>query len=176
MIMAVVSQLNVPAPQYDPKLIQILANLPPIRKQRERYPLERHDGSRSRLFLRRVLTSSHRTTDNKPPHGQTQKPTSHPVASALKICISSKRLQSDVGKKALLEIQRQNKVRDDKVRGKQIGTLPQDTQRVKLLFPEMALSFDFFRQFVNFPVICQQQIWSYCARALRLTAVHNKPS
>ena len=37
--------------------------------------------------------------------GQTQKPTSHPVVSALKICISSKRLQSQVRKKTLLEIQ-----------------------------------------------------------------------
>ena len=55
---------------------------------------------------------------------QRQKPTSHPVASVLKICISSKHLQSEVGKKTLLEIQLQNKVRGDKVRGKQIGTLP----------------------------------------------------
>ena len=31
--------------------------------------------------------------------------TSHPVVSALKICISSKRLRSEVRKKALLEIQ-----------------------------------------------------------------------
>ena len=37
--------------------------------------------------------------------GQTQKPTSHPVVSALKICISPKRLRSEVRKKALLEIQ-----------------------------------------------------------------------
>ena len=57
--------------------------------------------------------------------GETQKPTSHPVASALKICISSKRLQSEVRKKTLLEIKRQNKVRGDKGRGKQIGTFRQ---------------------------------------------------
>ena len=38
-------------------------------------------------------------------HGQTQKPTSHPVVSTLKICISSKRLRSEARKKALLEIQ-----------------------------------------------------------------------
>ena len=37
--------------------------------------------------------------------GQTHKATSHPVASALKICISSKLLQSEVRKKSLLEIQ-----------------------------------------------------------------------
>ena len=37
--------------------------------------------------------------------GQTQKPTSHPAVSALKICISSKRLQDEARKKALLEIQ-----------------------------------------------------------------------
>ena len=36
---------------------------------------------------------------------KTQKPTSHPVFSALKICISSKRLRSEVRKKALLETQ-----------------------------------------------------------------------
>ena len=57
--------------------------------------------------------------------GQTQKPTSHLVVSALKICISSKRLRSEVCKKALLEIRWQNKVRGDKVRGKQTGTFPQ---------------------------------------------------
>ena len=37
--------------------------------------------------------------------GQTQKPRSHPVAAALNICISSKRLRSEVLKKALLEIE-----------------------------------------------------------------------
>ena len=36
---------------------------------------------------------------------QTQKPTSHPAVSPLKICISSKRLRSEARKKALLEIQ-----------------------------------------------------------------------
>ena len=57
--------------------------------------------------------------------GQTQKPTSHPAVSALKICISSKRLRSEALKKALLEIQRQNKVQGDKVRGTQTGTFLQ---------------------------------------------------
>ena len=41
--------------------------------------------------------------------GQTKKPTSHPGVSALKICISSKRLRSEVGKKALVEIQSKTK-------------------------------------------------------------------
>ena len=50
--------------------------------------------------------------------------TSHPVASALKICISSNRLRSEVHKKAFIEIQSQNKVGGDKVRDKQIGTFP----------------------------------------------------
>ena len=34
-----------------------------------------------------------------------ENPTSHPAVCALKICISSKRLRSEVRKKALLEIQ-----------------------------------------------------------------------
>ena len=41
--------------------------------------------------------------------GQTQKPQSHPVASALKICISLKGWHSEVNKKAPLEIQWQLK-------------------------------------------------------------------
>ena len=36
---------------------------------------------------------------------QTQKPTSHPVVSVLKICVSSKRLRSEVRKKSMLETQ-----------------------------------------------------------------------
>ena len=71
---------------------------------------------------------------------------SHPDVSALKICISSSRLRSEVRKKVLLEIQRQNKVRGDKVRGKQTGT-----QRLKLLFPGTALSFDFLKKSSEFP-------------------------
>ena len=70
--------------------------------------------SRTRL---QAVTGFHR--------GQTQKPTSHPAVSALKICISSKHLRSEVRKKALLEIQWQNKVRGDKVRGKPTGTFLQ---------------------------------------------------
>ena len=54
----------------------------------------------NRCVTTQITAVSHR--------GQTQKPTSHPAVSdvsALKICISSKRLRSKVRKKALLEIQ-----------------------------------------------------------------------
>ena len=61
------------------------------------------------------LLSSHEKTSLLGVHsGQTQKPTSQPVVSALKI-----------RKRALLEIQWQNKVRGDKVRGKQAAIFPQ---------------------------------------------------
>ena len=52
---------------------------------------------------------------------------SHPVVSALKICISSKRLRSEVRKKALLARNTVTKqsIRGDEVRGKQTGTFPE---------------------------------------------------
>ena len=66
----------------------------------------------SRKLNTRILSRKRKRPDKNihdqtpcPHSGQTQKPTSHPVANALKICISLKRLRSEVRKKALLEIQ-----------------------------------------------------------------------
>ena len=102
--------------------------------------------------------------------GQTRKPTSHPVASALKMCISSNRLRIEVRKKASLEIHWQNKVRGDKVRGKKKGMFPHWYTPLKASLSTQGYIFRrFFYSFFNFPVICRQQVWSYCARALRLT-------
>ena len=36
--------------------------------------------------------------------------------------------------------------------------------------------FDCLKQFLDFLVICRQQIWPYCARVLRLTAVELRPT
>ena len=62
-----------------------------------------HDGPKERLRMEEGVDAVN------VPSGftavKTQKPTSHPAVSALKICISSKRLRSEVRKKALLEIQ-----------------------------------------------------------------------
>ena len=83
--------------------------------------------------------------------GQTQKSTSHPVVSALKICINSKSLRSEVRKKALLEIQWQNKVRGDKLRGKQTGTCPQILNVYSFSFQELLYLLTFSKSVLNFP-------------------------
>ena len=70
----------------------------------------------------RMAPSRHTIPQNS---SQTQKPTSHPINSILKIgSISSKRLQSKDRKEASPEVQCKNKIRSDKVRGEQIRPFP----------------------------------------------------
>ena len=73
-----------------------------VQKQNKKNPLSKENKLGTAWLSNRTYTID---TTCRVHSGQTQKPTSHPVVSALKICIGSKRLRNEVRNKALLEIQ-----------------------------------------------------------------------